>query len=59
MVQYRETNMAVTVDVRVDWNVVSCEHYLGGREEGAREGRERGREEGFQLSVYEQLANMC
>ena len=48
--------MAVTVDVRVDWNVVSCEHYLGGRGQG---GRVRGREEGFQLSVYEQLANMC
>ena len=46
LVQYRETNMAVTVDVGMDWNVVSCEYYLGGREGGRKGGRKGGREGG-------------
>ena len=35
--------MTVAVDVRVEWDMVSCEYYL--------KGREGGREGGSQLSV--------
>ena len=64
MVQYRETNMAVAVDVRVEWDMVSCEYYLGGREEwreGGREGRreeERVKERERISTVYGQSTNV-
>ena len=47
MVQYGETNMTVAVDVRMEWDMVSCEYYLEGREGGGREEEE----EGSQFSV--------
>ena len=41
MVQYGETNMTVAVDVRVEWDMVSCEYYLEGRKEGREGGRKK------------------
>ena len=38
--------MAVAVDVRVEWDMVSCEYYLGRREGGREGGKKEEREEG-------------
>ena len=48
-VQDRETNMAIAVDVGMNWDVLPCEYYLrkGGRKEGGRgKGKEGGGEGG-------------
>ena len=38
--------MTVAVDVRVEWDMVSCEYYLGRREEGGRQERKKREKKG-------------